>query len=121
MSLIKRMRKQDAVYWALAGEESGGKDFDKYGQPVVTEPVAIKCRWDGKTEEFIDAKGTRLFSHAIVFVDRDVDVGGVLMLGTIADITNADVPKENANAWEIKRFDKIGNLRATEFLLKAYL
>lgn len=121
MSIIKRMRKQDAVYWALASVESGGDDFDDYGQPILTDPVEVKCRWEDKSEEFVAANGTKMLSHAVVYVDRDVDVGGVLMLGELTDITDADNVRENAGAWEIKRFDKIPNLRATEFLRIAFL
>ena len=121
MSLITRMRKQKAVYWALASSDSGGIAFDDFGQPKYTDPVEIKCRWKDVTEEFLDAKGARQLSHAKVYVDRDVDVNGILMLGVIADITNEENPKENDGAWEIKRFDKTPNFRATEFLLTAYL
>lgn len=121
MSIIKRMRKQIAVYWALASTESAGSDHDDYGQPVVTDPVEIKCRWEAKSEEFIAANGTKTTSRAVVYVDRDVDVGGILMLGELTDITDEEDPKENEGAWEIKRFDNTPNLRATEFLKTAYL
>ncbi len=122
MSLITRMLKQTAVYWPLAAMESaGGDSFDNYGQPLVTDPLEISVRWEDRAEEFLDAKGARVLSNAVVFVSQDVDIGGVLMLGELTDITDADVPKENENAWEIKRFDKIPNLRNTEFLRTAYL
>lgn len=121
MSIISRMRKQTAVYWALEGAESGGNDFDDFGQPLLTTPIEIKCRWEAKTVEFIDAKGTRQLSNAVVYVDQDVDVGGVLMLGELTDIVNEDTPKENDDAWEIRRFDDLPNLKATEFLKTAYL
>lgn len=121
MGIIKRMRKQTAVYWALASADSGGRSHDDFGQPVVTGPVEIKCRWEAKTEEFIAANGTKQSSRAQVYVDRDVDVGGVLMLGELTDVVPGEDAKENEDAWEIKRFDKIPNLRATEFLKIAYL
>jgi len=121
MSLIKRMRRQKAVYWALQSEDSGGDDFDDYGQPLVVAPVEIDCRWEDSTEEFIDADGVPQMSRAIVYVDRDVDVGGVLMLGTLADVDDVDNPKINDAAWEIKRFDNFPDLKAKEFLKTAYL
>lgn len=115
------MRKQVAVYWALEGSESGGDDYDNFGQPQYTTPIEIKCRWEAKIEEFVNASGTRILSNAIVYVDQDVDVGGVLMLGELTDITDSEVPKENDNAWEIQRFDNLPNLKVTEFLKTAYL
>ena len=121
MGIIARMRKQTAVYWPLASSDSGGDDFDDYGQPVVTDPIEISCRWEDVAEEFIDAKGTRQVSKSTVYVDQDVDVGGILMLGTEDDITDSTNIKENEGAWEIRRFDKLPNLRATEFLRTAWL
>ena len=121
MSLISRMRKQTVVYWPLASLDSGGDDFDDYGQPVVTDPVELSCRWEDVSEEFVGADGTRLLSHAKVYVESDVAVGGILMLGEIDDITDSDNIKENDGAWEIKRFDKLPNLKNTEFLRTAWL
>ena len=72
-------------------------------------------------EEFLDAGGTKILSNAVVYVDRDVDVGGVLMLGELTDITDETNVKENDGAWEIKRYDKLPNLKNTEYLRTAYL
>ena len=121
MSIISRMRKQTAVYWALASTESGGVAYDDFGQPQLTDPVEIKCRWDDTSEEFIDPKGTKQVSRSKVYTDRDVVVGEVLMLGVLTDVDGSISVKENDNAWEIKRFDKTPNLKATEFLRTAYL
>lgn len=115
------MRKQTAVYWALGSADSGGKDFDAHGQPIYTDPVQIKCRWDDVSEEYIDAKGTKRISRSKVYVDRDVDVGGVLMLGVLTDVDPSKRPNENEGAEEIKRLDKMPNLKAKEFLRTAYL
>jgi len=115
------MRKQDGVYWPLASDESGGVDFDDYGQPQWADPIPIKCRWDDAVEEFIGPDGTRELSKAKVYVDCDVDIGGVLMLGEIADIVEPVNIKENEGAWEIRGFLKNPNLRATEFLRTAIL
>lgn len=121
MSLISGMRRQTAVYWALEGEESSGDNFDEFGQPQYTTPIEISVRWEARTEEFLDAKGTRILSNAIVYVDRDVDIAGVLMLGELTDITNQKIPKENDDAWEIKRYEKLPNLRNTEILRTVFL
>ena len=124
MSIITKMLKQVCVYWGLASEESAsaGTDFDDYGQPLLTDPVELDCRWEDVIEEFIDANGTRQLSNAKVYVESDVKVGGILMLGTIdADITDSTNVKENEGAWEIKRFDKLPTFKATEFLRTCFL
>ncbi len=122
MSIIDTMLRQTAVWWPLQSSESaGGGDFDEYGQPLLSDPVEISVRWEDRIEEFIDGEGTTQLSNAVVFVDRDVEVGGVLMLGEIADITDLENVKENDGAWEIMRFDKLPTLRATKNLRTAYL
>ncbi len=116
MRIITKMLKQVAVYWQLSSLE-----FDNYGQPIPTSPVEIKVRWEDVGEQFLDEKGTMQLSRAKVFVDRDVEVGGVLMLGGLESYTDEDNPKENENAWEIRRFEKLPTLSAKQFLRTVYL
>jgi len=56
-----------------------------------------------------------------VYVESDVRVGGLLMLGELADVTDSDNPRNNMDAHEIRAFFKAPNLRATEYLRKAVL
>lgn len=121
MGIITKMRKQKAVYWPPGSEETGGFDYDTYGKPLYASPVEIDCRWEDVVQEFVDTKNETTFSQSIVYVDRDVRVRGVLMLGTMSDVTDFADPKGNDNAWEIRRFDKLPNLRKTEYLRTAYL
>lgn len=109
MSLITRMLKQTAVYWALAGT-------DDNGQPTYENPVEISCRWEDVTMEFLDAFGETQMSQARVYVSQDVTIGGVLLLGELSSSVDQDDPKANAGAWEIRRFAKEPNFKATEFL-----
>lgn len=120
-SIITRMLKQTCVYWPPAEMDSGGDGFDDYGQPVVTSPMELDCRWEDRAEEYIGADGTMLISRSVVFVSEDVEVGGILMLGELTDITDAVNIKENEGAWEIKSFSKVPNLKATLFVRTAFL
>lgn len=121
VSKIVKMPGQKAIYWAPGSEQTGGRDFDDYGQPMYASPVEINCRWQDKSEQYIAPGGDTLVSHSIVFLEQDVRKTGVLMLGELADVTDADNPKNNDGAFEIMRFDKVPWLRGTEFLRKAYL
>ncbi len=114
MSIIKTMRKQVAVYWPFSG-------VNEFGRKEVGSPVEIKCRWDGSVVEFLDSQGERQLSQAVVYVDRETPIGGILMLGVLGDITDAVNIKENVGAWEIRRYDTTPNLKATEFLRTVYL
>lgn len=122
MSIITKMLKQKAVYWPLESVDSSGDDFNKFGQPQVSvDPIQITCRWEDSIEEFIDNDGTPQVSRALVYTSQDVEVGGILMLGELIDIIDPINIKENSGAWEIRRFDKLPNLKTTEFLRTAYL
>jgi len=113
MSIITRMLKQNAVFWAF-------ESYDKYGAPQYSMAENISCRWEDKCEEFIDAFGDKQLSRSIVYVSKDTPVKGVLCLGDTIDV-NSGEPLGNPNAWEIRRFEKIPNLRNTEYLRIAYL
>ena len=85
------MLKQTAVYWPF-------ESVDGFGIKVVGSPIEIKVRWEDRNEEFLDSQSETQMSNAVVCVDRDVTLGGILMLGTIADITDAVNIKENDGA-----------------------
>jgi hypothetical protein len=114
MSIISKVRRQTCVYWPRAG-------FSEFGYPKFGSARELSCRWDDQTEEIIAADGTRRLSQAQVMVGEDLQVGGFLMLGTLADVTDFVSPSNNSGAWEIVRLTKNPNMRATEFLRIAYL
>lgn len=114
MSLISRVRKQKAIRF-----EQGG--INLMGKRVFHEPVEFDCRWQDVSEEFIDAQGSRTVSNALVFCDREMLVGDVLVLATLEDPINAFDPLENDKAYPIRKFEAVPNLRNTETLYLAYL
>jgi hypothetical protein len=114
MGLIDRMRKQQAVYWAYAGT-------NEFNEKQVATAVQIRVRWEDVNEEFLDVSGETRMSKALVYVGEDIVPGSILMLGVLADITDTVNIKENAGAWEVRRFDKLPDLKAKEFLRTCYL
>ena len=114
MRIITKMLKQKAVWWASTG-------FGNYGQPTVSTPVEIDVRWEDVGEEFLDKDGTIQLSRARVYVDRDVEIGGLLMLGELDSGVDEATPKNNDGVWEIRRFEKLPTLKATQFLRTCYL
>ena len=102
MGIITRMRKQTCVYWAFASSDSAGEDYDDFGQPQWSSPIEILCRWENVSEEFVDAKGTRQVSRSKVYVDRDVRVGELLMLGELVDVVDGDSIRASGNAIQLR-------------------
>jgi len=121
MSIITRMLKDTAVYWPPGSEASGGQDFDDDGDPQYASPVEVECRWEEKAVEFINANGATVVSRAVVYVNVDMRPGGVLWHGTLANVSDLSVPKNNEDAWEVQQFEKLPNLKYTEYLRTAYL
>jgi len=117
MSFLTRILKQTCVYWGLDTEDP----YDDEGFPNLIAGAELSCRWVDKSEEFINTQGARQLSKSRVLVASDVVPGGVLMLGDLDDVTDLVNIKENSGAWEIARFDKIPNFRATEFVRVAWL
>lgn len=112
MGVIRRMRRQKAVYWPKI-------ENDRFGKPVLGDPVEVDCRWVDLAEEFLDGAGRKVLSHSKVYVDRVVTLGGMLWRGLLAD---ADpVALNNAGAHEIRKFDQVPNFKATETLYRAML
>lgn len=111
-----RNLNQTAVYW-------GNPQNDGYGGFTYDTPVEISCRWEDSTKIITDSNGREIVSQAEVHVNQDVDEKGLLYLGTLDDLDSDEEsdPITIASAFEIKRFDKIPNLKATAYYRKAYL
>lgn len=120
MSIKSKVLKQTCVYWAPASTESGGRAYDRYGQPLYADPIEKVCRWEDTAQTYIGVDGTELVSRSVVMVDGTL-VGGLLMLGTLDAVTDLTNPRNNTGAWEIRQKEKIPNIRATIFYEWAYL
>jgi hypothetical protein len=114
MGLISRMRLQTCIYWAF-------DIHDVHGQPTYKNPVEAECRWEDVVVEYVDTMGNRNLSQSVVYVDRDMELGGVLLLGELSSSVDEDNPLENEGAHEIRQFAKLPNLRNTETLRMVYL
>lgn len=113
MSIIKRMRKQKAVWWERL-------DPDRYGSYSFAEPVEISCRWDDSGSEYRTVKGQVEISQATVYPDRVLRQGDKLRKGPIETDEPLD-PKTVANSFEVQRFEETPNLKNTETLYTAHL
>lgn len=127
MGIISSSRRQNAIYWPPGR-------VDGFGRPtsgvlvelVITSGSNYRVRWEDTVEDFLDAAGTTQLSKALVYVPllpdgTEVQTGGFLWLGDRSDLADSTVPLNNPKAYEVRRFDKLPNLRATEILRTAYL
>lgn len=114
MALIDKMRKQYAVYWGVSG-------VDDAGQNLYEEPIELRVRWEDDDFAFIDAAGVTIASTTSVYVDRKLEVGGILWQGRLVDVPSQTNPLSNPGADEIIKFSEIPDIKAKKFLRKAIL
>lgn len=116
MGIISSMLRQKAVYWA-------SPENDGYGNFTFDDPVEIDCRWEEKAESYFKPNGTEAQSLAIVYVDRDVDIGGYLQFGELADVGSANLnnPEDDPDSYRIEQKYKLPNFRISEYLRIAFL
>lgn len=111
-----RNLNQTAVYWGSPTSDGmGGYEYD--------DCIEINCRWESKLEKYIDEKGEEKLSRAIVFVNQDLDIGGLLYLGEITDLPSyaESSPNEFDNTYRIMGFESIPNLRNNFSVRRAIL
>lgn len=124
MSIFTRMLRQRAVYWA-----PGPIGLD--GQRTYSAPVVLKCRWTRHGVVWREKAGDVQETKTQVYVEADVEELGVLMFveqdSTYDDDEVLDLlvsktdPFANKEASEIRKFNKLPNLRARRFLREAIL
>jgi hypothetical protein len=117
--LLIRAAVQTCVYW-------GNPVEDGYGTKTYDDPVELLCRWEQKQQltRGLDRMGNTFEYIYVAYVLQDLDVEGVLYLGTLASLTAQEIatPSINDQACVIKQFEKIPALYSTtEFERKAYM
>lgn len=103
---------EKAAYWAPLGRDGSGR-------PIYGTPVEIDCRWEDTNEQFINAIGEEQMSQAIVYVDRDLELAGMLRLGK--EVTAPADPALDNDSFEIQKVSDIPNLPADDFLKRVML
>ena len=114
MSVISKMRRQKAVWWQRDSTP------DRYGRFTYADPVEIDCRWDDAMQDFVDPQGNIVQSKSVVYPDRELAVGDMLMEGEVDTNTPTD-PRETEGPALVRGTAKTPNFRATETLYTAYL
>lgn len=98
MSIYTKYHKQDATLWALTGSTG------VTAEPVYAAPVALKVRWEERSELFTNSAGEKEASRAVVYLGVDITPGDFLFLGTsvvAAPIAAARLVKDFRNVPEL--------------------
>ena len=78
MVAYTRGMAQFATYWSPGVPDGeGGMSF---GNPIV-----VRCRWQDDAVLFRNAQGQEVTSSSVVYVDRELEVGGLLAESDLSD------------------------------------
>ena len=116
MAFPERNLNQICVYWASPVS-------DGYGTFTWTTPVEIPCRWMDSNKVIVNKDGVEIVTQAEVQVAQALNEQGILYLGKLADLTDAQKsnPKLKDGTRPILRFDVVPTMKGTKFFRKAYL
>ena len=108
---IARNLKQTLTLWAKSS-------IDVFGKVTWATPITVKCRFEERSELFIDASGNEVRARARVYIDTDAALGDYILLGTS---TVADPTTLTNTAFEVRDFKKIPNLAGTRFERRVFI
>lgn len=108
-NLLKRARRQSAIYWSQISGTAG-----EYGRRSFNAPVQILCRWDDVESQVKNREGNTVVSRATVIVDRDMKPGDMLQLGVLDSGTLLDPNDSGSVAIEIIAMERIPPMRRGE-------
>jgi len=115
LKFVEKICTQTAVYW-------GNPKPNGFGGYTYDSPVEIKCRWEGKSKLIRDDKGNEVVSKAEILVTQDLDIGGMIKLGTLADLSPSQLPEDEPDAYKILQVEKIPLFRSPdEFIRRVYI
>lgn len=115
MSIISKMRRQFACYWA-------GPTPDGLGGMTFAAPIQIPCRWEDRVEVVKDTQGREIITTNVVYVDRVLALDSYVRLGRLSDLpTPLPVdPRKIEGARKVKRVEALPNLKNSETLRVVY-
>jgi hypothetical protein len=108
---ISRVLTDKAVYWGNPTNTGAGIEFDS--------PVQINCRWTVIKQKVKNKLGDEIISKAAVLTDTELQEGGMLWLGELADLSSGFV--ENVDGREIIEIRKLKSLYNEQQVQMAYL
>jgi hypothetical protein len=68
-----------AVVWIVPSR------YDAYGEPIVSDPFEVRCRWVEKKSVAVNANGDQISTDVTAPVDRYIPPDSNMALGTLQD------------------------------------
>lgn len=108
--LDDRTRTQDAVLWPFAGSYAAD------GRPQCNTPVDVQVRWNTIRREATDPQGNTVMLTAEAVVDRVIDPGAVMFLGSYEDFlgTGSGSGLDDSELHQVITYQEMTDLRGRE-------
>ena len=103
MSILTAYQLQDATWWARGAP-------DGFGGFTFATPVALKVRWEQRTELATDEEGNEFVARSRVYLPQDIEVDDYLFLG----ISTVSDPKSVDGSHRVRDFRRIPDLFNTD-------
>jgi hypothetical protein len=114
MAVVDDKLNEYCVYWAPLPE---GPE----GQPVLDDPVEMRCRWSYK-EQFVQTKtGEVVASLVSVITETPTLENGWLWRGTMSQLDDQSDPRNDPGAFRIQVTRDTTDVDATEHVYRAFL
>jgi hypothetical protein len=115
MALLTRFLKQTVVYWEPTGTA------DASGKRTFESPVELSVRWEDKQAEFLDDKGVKHLSQALIYVGQALLMHGYVFLGSLTDLNSDQDPYGQEGAYPIRGFQNDPSVDGTDQVRKYFL
>lgn len=99
-----------ATLWVLT-------DRDERGVPAYAAPVEIPVRWEDKAQVFLADIGIEEVSRAVVYVDRDIAKGSLLLHGA----STSSTPLAVAGTYPVRQTSAVTGVRSGTTQRTVYL
>lgn len=109
MAQVLRELRQTITRWPYEGSNGfGGFSFGA--------PVTMRGRWEDRTELFTTPQGREVVSRAVIYLEKDVEVGDYVAQGD----HSSELDPIAAGGYQVERFDRITDLRGLRTIRKAF-
>lgn len=106
--------KQTAVYWAPSTP-------DAYGGTVYASPVELAVRWEDGQYQVFTEEGEEVTVNNHVICLQDLELGGLLWKGAIADWTGGTPTPATDDVYRVRKTGITPDIRAQSFLREAWM
>lgn len=115
-NIIKKVQRETLTYWA----PDPINPTNEFGEPNWLAPREYTCRWDDKVQQIQLADRSYVLSRCELITEVQLAVGGFVMLGTLNQITDWTVPKNNPGAYELIKVSRTPDIKNRRQLFEAW-